>query len=554
MAITIYTAPALLLAIGWLIYGWLYNWRLRKHTHIPQFYPRSFLWGHLDTIGIAIKKLDDPLRHPDYAFYNLWKDAGCPQIMFFDLRPVTPPMTLIVSHDVAEQVSRITKMHPWSVTKSPTMQDLIGIVGEKSILLLEGENWKNLRRRFNAGFAPQHLVTLLPVIIQKANIFVDKLDALATSGAEAELEPLCTNLTFDIMGEIVCNLDLKAQDDSTGGHEIVHYFRKVLETYHGVTQLVPSFTDIVKKIERRYYANKADVAIKKCVKESFAGIKAAQETGQKNSQNRSVLSLALKDSDELTNEDLQIAADQVKTFFFAGHDTTSILLQRLFHELSRNPKCLAAIRAEHKAVLGDGDPRDALLANPDHTMNQLTYTSACIKETLRLWPPAGSARMPNPGKGFKVRQEDGSEVLVDQTVLYICHFITHRDPKVYGDTADDFVPERWLGNTSTAAADEGVETSENKIPVSAWRPFERGPRNCIGQELANLEARVILACVIRRFDFIKVGAGAVVLDEKGDPIVDEQGRYKTNGDLFNAQVITSKPFDKCRMKVRRAKE
>lgn len=380
------------------------------------------------------------------------------------------------------------------------------------------------------------MLTLLPIIIQKANIFVDKLDALAASGAEADMEPLCTNLTFDIIGDIVCNFDLKAQDDSTGGHEIVHYFKKVLGSYVGKTQL-PSFGNLLRKIERRYYAAKADDAIKKCIKDSFADIKAAQETGNKNSQNRSVLSLALKDIDELTSEDLQTTADQVKTFFFAGHDTTSILLQRLFHELSLNPKCLAAIRAEHKAVLGDGDPCEALLADPDHTLKQLTYTSACIKEALRLWPPAGSARMSSPDKGFKVRLEDGSEVCVDQTVLYVCHFITQRDTKVYGDTADDFVPERWLGNTSTAAADDaGIEASDHKIPISAWRPFERGPRNCIGQELANLEARVILACVIRRFDFIKVGAGAAAVDEKGQPVMDGQGKYKTNGELFSVSV------------------
>jgi cytochrome P450 len=67
-----------------------------------------------------------------------------------------------------------------------------------------------------------------------------------------------------------------------------------------------------------------------------------------------------------------------------------------------------------------------------------------------------------------------------------------RDPDVYGDTADDFVPERWLDDAAS------------EIPASAWRAFERGPRNCIGQELAGLESRVVVALVARRYDFVKV--------------------------------------------------
>jgi cytochrome P450 len=77
----------------------------------------------------------------------------------------------------------------------------------------------------------------------------------------------------------------------------------------------------------------------------------------------------------------------------------------------------------------------------------------------------------------------------------------------------------------------------SKIPVSAWRPFERGPRNCIGQELANMEARVIMACTLRRYDFIKVGCGEVETDEKGQPIVEETGKYRTKSELLSVSLL-----------------
>jgi hypothetical protein len=107
---------------------------------------------------------------------------------------------------------------------------------------------------------------------------------------------------------------------------------------------------------------------------------------------------------------------------------------------------------------------------------------------------------------------------------------------VYGETANDFVPERWVGDSDTSSTpteDDGSTTGESKIPISAWRAFERGPRNCIGQELANMEARVILACIMRRYDFVKVGLGEVETDEAGQPIMDQKGRYRTKSELIN---------------------
>jgi cytochrome P450 len=369
---------------------------------------------------------------------------------------------------------------------------------------------------------------------------MNKLDALAKSGEDFDMDPLCTNLTLDIIGAIVTNLDCQAQS-SFGGNDIVRYFRDLVLTFSDTGRLW-LWLNVPVRIKRLIYAYKADRAIKQCITDKFDEIKAAQSS-RSEKKDRSVLALSLKDIDVLTPDVLQSTADQVKSFLFAGHDTTSILIQRLFYALSLHPKCLSIIRAEHDSIFGSSDPQQVMLAKPDETMHTLTYTSACIKEALRLWPPAASARRALPGTGFKVRMEDGEEVCLDGTVLYLVHYLIHRDKKVYGETADEFVPERWLGDTNTSAAHEHEEhghSDSEKVPISAWRPFERGPRNCIGQELANLEVRVILACVIRRYDFIKVGAGEVEVDEQGNPVVDEKGVYKTKSELFNVSWAVPK--------------
>ncbi|KAF9730673.1 hypothetical protein PMIN06_004166 [Paraphaeosphaeria minitans] len=551
-----YAVLAVLPVVAYLIYAQLYRWRYKMFKEFPQL-PNSLLIGHLPYIASGFKKFGDARCHIDYILEGMAQAAGRPDVLFVDVRPASYPLTVVNSHAVAEQISRVSKGFPTSVRKSPTIFEFTRLIGHESVLSKEGDAWKTLRKRFNPGFAPQHLTTLLPAIVDKTTTFLEKLDSFAKSGREFALEPLCTNVTFDIIGAVVMNLNFEAQDLQTGGHPVVYHTRNLLRTFEnsGRPGLIPWWTNVPLVTSRIHHSNKADAAIKRCIKDKFDEIRASQEAGDEQAQDRSVLALALKDVDQLSSNVVQSIADQVKTFLFAGHDTTSILLQWVYYALSIHPKCLETIRAEHDAVFGDKDPRKVYLAKPDETTKALSYTSACIKEALRLWPPAGSARMSPVGSGFKIRLDDGRELCTDGTILYLNHFIIQRDPKVYGETANDFVPERWLGDSDTTSASkddtwDSKQSGDHKIPISAWRPFERGPRNCIGQELANLEARVILACTVRKYDFTKIGAGEAELNEKGLPVLDDKGRYKLKSELFNAPVITAKPFDRCMMRVK----
>ncbi|KAI0201124.1 cytochrome P450 [Astrocystis sublimbata] len=142
----------------------------------------------------------------------------------------------------------------------------------------------------------------------------------------------------------------------------------------------------------------------------------------------------------------------------------------------------------------------------------MTYISAVIREALRLHPPAATARMPEHGTGFS------------------------RDPSVYRDLANRFVPERWL-NEEVGLPETGSTT--RRLPASAWRPFERGPRNCIGQEFATFEARVTIAYAARRYDFIKVGLGEIDPDENGHLIKDGKADFQLKSPLYNVSPFIS---------------
>ena len=187
---------------------------------------------------------------------------------------------------------------------------------------------------------------------------------------------------------------------------------------------------------------------------------------------------------------------------------------------------LCKLRAEHDSDLRHGNsPFSALdlLARPgeaEHILpSSLPYTTAFVRETLRLHPPAGTARLLPESPPFFI-PIDGKMCDVAGTRAYVCQWILHRNEKVWGPDAKVFRPERWLDEEYMA-----------KLPVGAYRPFERGPRNCIGQELALVEGKVVLCAVARGIEWVKVGLGSEVrYGEDGRRVESGKGKEEVGGD------------------------
>jgi cytochrome P450 len=402
----------------------------------------------------------------------------------------------------------------------------------------KGEKWKQSRKMFNPGFAPSHILTMLPSILAKVPRFVELMDKRARTGEAFPLAKPIVNLTFDIIGAVVLDLDVDAQHDNDSDRgQLIQLFEQLSQSYTGKAVNIPWIFRPRLEYRRIRIARKIDSILGPIIRQKFADLQLSKSKG------RTVLDLSLQGIDELTDYHVALACDQIKTFLFAGHDTTAILLSWTFYELSRAPHVLKGVRDELDGLFGsDPDPKvvmDKLLApGGEELVNRMPYISAVLKEALRLHPPAGSARMAPKGTGLTLRMPNGEDVCVDNMILYLCEHIIQRDRKVYGETADDFIPERWLGDSDTSEKtneDSADPKGDKKIPASAWRPFERGPRNCIGQELANIEARVIVAVIARRFDFVKVGLGEFDLDDEGQPVLDEKGQYKVKSEVYQVR-------------------
>ena len=366
----------------------------------------------------------------------------------------------------------------------------------------------------------------MPLIIEKMEPFLSYLDGFASSREEFSLENLISNLTFDVIGVTVMQTQLGAQHlDPTKQGKIIRFFKDLMETYNDDKNNLPWWIVPLTTLRRHQLAKRIDMLIKDIIKQKYAEIKEEAE----GNRSRSIIALSFQNTKSLTPRLLSETSDQVRSFLFAGHDTNTSTLQWAFYQLSRTPHALEALRHELNEILGPGtDPQAvcaALALNGEHLLPKMHYLNAVIKETLRLHPPAGTVRMTAPGTDFTVRVSAGEEYCTDGLIMYACHSIIQRDPIVFGDTADDWVPERWLGEASRT------------IPATAWRPFERGPRSCIGLELASIELRAIIAIVARRYDFTKIGVGENALDEKGLPMLNKKGYYIVKSELYNVSGL-----------------
>lgn len=187
------------------------------------------------------------------------------------------------------------------------------------------------------------------------------------------------------------------------------------------------------------------------------------------------LLLRARDDDGSAMSDRQLR-DEALTLFVAGHETTALALTYALYLLAAHPNAQARLAAELNEVLPG---RDAGFAD----LERLTFTEAVLLESMRLYPPAWSV-----GREALVDVELGGYALPKGSTVFMSQWVTHRDPALF-EEADQFRPERWM---------DGLE---RRLPRFAYFPFGGGPRICIGNRFAMMEATLILSTLARRFAF-----------------------------------------------------
>ncbi|WP_019587687.1 cytochrome P450 [Deinococcus apachensis] len=166
--------------------------------------------------------------------------------------------------------------------------------------------------------------------------------------------------------------------------------------------------------------------------------------------------------------------DEAVTLYIAGHETTANTLAWALWLLSQHDEARERLEEELRVVLGSRAPTTADLP-------RLPYLNAAVKETLRLYPAAWI---------FNRRVDTdvtlGGETLKAGTSVMVSPWLMHREGQVFGDPLA-FRPERW---------EDGFE---RQLPRGAYLPFGGGPRICIGNAFASMEAALVLATLLQEW-------------------------------------------------------
>jgi len=489
-----------------------------------------------------------PQTYPSFIkeYYNLgdW--------FVFDPWPFGPVTLVTLSPEMAHEFT--VKQ---SMPKHPVVDDFMqNFGGAGNMVSSEGAQWKKWRSAFNPGFSAAYLMTLVPSIVDNCDVFSSIMLARAKTNELFRMESATTNLTVDIIGKVVLDHDLKSQ---LHPNELVDSFiSQTRWTPIGVQFNPIELIDIRMPIMLAWNNFKMNRYIGRLLDERFSTRNARHEaTGGK--RQKYVIDLALEsylkeasgsaaDKKDVAHMDPAFrtaAISNIKTFLFAGHDTTSSTICYAYYYLSQNPAMLARIRAEHDAVFGpDPAQASAQLKENAHLLNKLEYTTAVIKESLRLQPPASTVRVGQ--EDFYLHDpETGAPIPTANFMLWAVDVGLHRNPAHWNDP-HTFDPERFLQKSS-----DGKPEPANP----AYVPFSKGPRNCIGQELAMIESRIILALTMRLFDFSPAYDEIRVLNGDGygrGESAAEAAMRQFGDQAWQVQKGTAKPRGgmPCRLRVR----
>jgi cytochrome P450 len=337
------------------------------------------------------------------------------------------------------------------------------LIGE-GLFTSEGDFWLRQRRLAQPAFHRERIEGFAAAITESTASMLEAWRTPARTGWPIDVLQEMSALTLRVVGRVLFSIDLAGEAAGVGRALLV----ALEHLNHLATRLcpLPPFVPTPRNVRFLMARRRLDRVVLGIIER-----RRRQETAVPD-----LLSMLLAARDADTGEgmsDRQLR-DEVMTFVLAGHETTAVALAWVWYLLARHPEIEERLRAEVRDVLGD---RQATVAD----LRALALTRRVVEETMRLYPPvpviARQAIGPDEIDGYTVPA--GSVVMMSP-------YVTHRDPRFW-DEPDRFDPDRFAPHRSA------------NRPRFAYLPFGGGPRICIGNELALMEAQLILATVLQRF-------------------------------------------------------
>jgi cytochrome P450 len=338
------------------------------------------------------------------------------------------------------------------------LREAAGELLGNGLLTSEGEFWKKQRKLVQPAFHHQRIAAYTTTMVQQTLEHIAQWKVGETYDIGREM----VKLTLGIVNKTLFNIDMRTQADVIG-----HLIDVLLAA---AQDRLNAYNPVWERIFKRQRQREV-VAMNELFSVIDGIIAEHRKKGEDSGDLLSML-LAARDDDGGAMSEKQLR-DEVLTLFVAGHETTAHAVAWAFYLLSQNPSAEAKLMQE-VATLGGKPPTFQDLA-------QLPYSDMVFKETIRLYPPAaGATRAPIHDivlGGYHIPKDSN---------LTIVTYVMHRDPVLFPAPLK-FDPERFSPER------------EANIPKYSYLPFGGGPRICIGNVFAAMEARLIMTTILQKF-------------------------------------------------------
>ena len=333
-----------------------------------------------------------------------------------------------------------------------------------SLIVAEGARWRDRRRKVQPAFQTRRVAEYARTAADHAGRLCSLFDAKSAAGSiEIDTNAVMARLTLDI-----ATGTLFGAEPLPNGDAVEHAIQILSDTAFRETTapvVLPDWLPLPAKGRKRWAMRLMDDVVSGLARRRI-------DSGQKD--HGDLLSMLV----EQHAGQLAPVRDDAMSLLIAGHETSGALLSWLFLALVEHPAWRKRVIKEVTSGLA-GRP-----ASVDD-VGSLPILRAVIAEVLRLWPPAYS---------LFLRQATEAVVLNDATIspgdlVQIVPFTVHRDPRWFADP-DLFDPARFLQPPSW--------------PAHAYLPFGSGPRICIGQNFALVEACIVAATILSRWEPVAV--------------------------------------------------
>jgi cytochrome P450 len=337
------------------------------------------------------------------------------------------------------------------------------------LLTSEGDFWLRQRRLAQPAFHRARVASYGETMVR----FAEQLVAGWRDGETRDIHNEMMRLTLQIVGKTLFDADVD------------HEAREIGKALEAIMELNSNFRRVVLTppwLPTRHNI-RAILATRRLNKIIYRIIGERRASGRDTGDLLSML-LAAQDEDGSRMNDQQLR-DEAMTIFLAGHETTAIALSWTWWLLAQNPLVEKKLHTELDTVLAGRLPQM-------EDLPRLPYAEKVITESLRLYPPAwGMPRLAIEDVeigGYKIAKGCG---------VSMSQWVVHRDARWFEEPLA-FRPERWDGEL------------QKRLPRFAYFPFGGGPRQCIGNAFALMEATLVLATIAQKFRFRLVADHPVV--------------------------------------------